>query len=49
MNPAGLGPAAGRDGEQAGGRVSYRHWVAALFALAVLLTMLFLLARPAGG
>ena len=28
--------------------MAYRHWVAALFALAVLLVLLFFLARPAG-
>jgi hypothetical protein len=29
--------------------VQYRHWLAALFALAVLLTLLFFLVRPAAG
>ena len=28
--------------------MSYRHWIAALFALAVLLILIFYLARPAG-
>jgi hypothetical protein len=28
--------------------MSYRHWIAALVALAIILVTLFLLARPAG-
>jgi hypothetical protein len=28
--------------------VSYRHWIAALFALMIVLVVLFFLARPAG-
>ena len=28
--------------------MAYRHWIAALFALAVVLAVLFFVARPAG-